>query len=193
MFTVRAVLLVLSALCFRHAVALTAGAPTAACTTLTQQHPGVLSTTSCPTCPFNVSLVAIDGNRVAESTAMYRCGLQHIRKLIIAVEIIGSLCHVRWLKTILYGQIAYNTIYYNISLRCSLVNIIMALCITILNTVRVETSGATFRGLAVQVRNATGSETFSNAAAVVGEFVNAPADGDWQIWDCAAVSHLPYC
>ena len=66
-------------------------------------------------------------------------------------------------------------------------------CNNIIITVRVEASNATFRGLAVQVRDATGSETFSNDAAFVGEFVNPPADGDWQLWACAAVSHLPYC
>ena len=54
--------------------------------------------------------------------------------------------------------------------------------------VRLESSGPTFRGLAVQVREATGSSTFSNDAAFVGQFVNPPTGGDWRIWSCAAVS-----
>ena len=54
---------------------------------------------------------------------------------------------------------------------------------------QLESSGPTFRGLAVQVREATESATFSNDAAFVGQFVNPPADGDWRIWDCDAVSH----
>ena len=55
--------------------------------------------------------------------------------------------------------------------------------------VRLESSGPAFRGLAVQVREATGSTTFSNDAAFVGQFVNAPMGGDWRIWSCDAVSH----
>ena len=54
--------------------------------------------------------------------------------------------------------------------------------------VRLESSGATFRGLAVQVREATDSTTFSNDAAFVGEFVNQPAGVNWRIWNCGAVS-----
>lgn len=54
--------------------------------------------------------------------------------------------------------------------------------------VQLESSGPAFRGLAVQVREATGSTTFSNSDAFVGQFVNAPAGGDWRIWSCDAVS-----
>ena len=57
-----------------------------------------------------------------------------------------------------------------------------------ISTVRLQSSGATFRGLAVQVREATAS--FTNDAAFVGEFVNPPVDGDWRIWNCAAVSYF---
>ena len=49
-----------------------------------------------------------------------------------------------------------------------------------------ESSGATFRGLAVQVREAT--QSFDNSAEFIGQFVNPPADGDWRIWDCNSVS-----
>ena len=53
-------------------------------------------------------------------------------------------------------------------------------------TVLLESSGPTFRGLAVQVREAT--DSFSNDASFVGEFVNPPVNGDWRIWNCDAVS-----
>ena len=56
---------------------------------------------------------------------------------------------------------------------------------------RLESSGPTFRGLAVQVREATESSSFSNDAAFVGAFTNPTPDGNWKIWNCAAVSHLP--
>ena len=52
--------------------------------------------------------------------------------------------------------------------------------------VRVETSGAPFRGFAIQARESTPS--FSTSAAFVGEFVNA--GGNWRIWNCAAVSYM---
>lgn len=57
-----------------------------------------------------------------------------------------------------------------------------------LHIVRLESSGPTFRGLAVQVRAATGEPTFSNDAAFVGQFINPPTDGNWKIWSCGAVS-----
>ena len=53
--------------------------------------------------------------------------------------------------------------------------------------VRIETTGPTFRGFAIQAHEATAS--FDNNAAFMGEFVNPPAGGDWRIWNCAAVSH----
>ena len=79
-------LLVLSAVCFRDVLALSTGAPTSACTTLTQQHPGVFFPSACtaPSCPFNVSLVAIDGVPM-NTTGMYRCGSQHTSKSIQSV------------------------------------------------------------------------------------------------------------
>ena len=68
--------------------------------------------------------------------------------------------------------------------------IIIKFCcpVSMLDLVRLETSGPTFRGLAVQVREATESATFSNDAAFVGQFVNPPMGGDWRIWSCDAVS-----
>ena len=56
----------------------------------------------------------------------------------------------------------------------------------LISIVRLQSSGATFRGHAVQVREASAS--FTNDAPFVGMFVDPPADGDWKIWDCAAVS-----
>ena len=56
-------------------------------------------------------------------------------------------------------------------------------------TVQIESSGPTYRGFAIQARESTPS--FSSAAPFVGEFVNAPAVGDWQIWNCGAVS-IPF-
>ena len=82
--SVRTAVLVLCALCFRHVLANTAGAPDSACTTLTQQHPGV-PTMACTDCPFNVSLVAIDGSPVENGTTMFRCGSQHTRKRLLIV------------------------------------------------------------------------------------------------------------
>ena len=61
---------------------------------------------------------------------------------------------------------------------------ILLLLYVLCTAVRVEGIGATFRGFAIQAREATPS--FTNAAAFVGQFVN-PAS-DWEIWNCAAVS-----
>ena len=60
----------------------------------------------------------------------------------------------------------------------------------ILFIVRVATSdpAQTFRGFAIQAREST--ETFSSEASFLGEFVNAPASGDWRIWSCDAVRQL---
>ena len=57
-----------------------------------------------------------------------------------------------------------------------------------LNIVRLQASGATFRGFVVQAREA--SDSFTNDAAFVGEFVNPPAAGDWKIWSCGTVSYF---
>ena len=71
-------LLVLAAVCqFQDATALSSGAPTTACTTLTQMHPGVLPQ-ACTDCPFSVRLVAF-GEEETNST-QYRCGVQHTCK-----------------------------------------------------------------------------------------------------------------
>ena len=71
---------VLASLCLREAAALSSGAPTEACTTLTQEHPGVFVTTPCPiaSCPYTVSLAAIDGEET--NGTQYRCGSRHTRK-----------------------------------------------------------------------------------------------------------------
>ena len=67
-------LLILAVVCLiRDALALSGGAPTAACTTLTQQHSGVTPVACGPPCPYTVSLVAVDG----APPNMYRCGSQH--------------------------------------------------------------------------------------------------------------------
>ena len=76
--SVCAALLVLSAVCFGDAFAFSTGAPVAACSTLTQQHPGVTPMPCTTNCPFNVSLVAIDGDPV--NSNMYRCGSTHTRR-----------------------------------------------------------------------------------------------------------------
>ena len=57
-----------------------------------------------------------------------------------------------------------------------------------LYVVRIATSDSaqTFRGFAIQAREST--ETFTNDASFLGQFVNAPPGGDWKIWRCAAVS-----
>ena len=54
--------------------------------------------------------------------------------------------------------------------------------------VRIATSDPAqpFRGFAIQARQST--ENFTNDASFLGQFVNAPDDGDWRIWDCATVS-----
>ena len=57
-------------------------------------------------------------------------------------------------------------------------------------SVRIESSGPTFRGFAVQAREST--ESFSREAKFVGEFVNPPASGEWRIWNCVAVSIIFY-
>ncbi len=68
--------------------------------------------------------------------------------------------------------------YDNITAHCCFV--------LMLFTVRIESSGPTFRGFAIQARESTPS--FSSTAEFVGEFVNPPpAGGDWQIWNCGAV------
>ena len=74
------------------------------------------------------------------------------------------------LKT--FGQIATNWFMY-----------MLYYCL-----VRLESSGSMFRGLAVQVREATESTSFSNDAAFIGAFANPTPGGNWRIWDCAAVS-----
>ena len=70
-------LLSLAAVCLiRDALAFSSGAPTTACTTLTQQHSGVTPVACGPPCPYSVSLVAVDGAPPI-SPNMYRCGSQH--------------------------------------------------------------------------------------------------------------------
>ena len=71
---------VVASLCLREATALSMGAPTEACPTLTQQHPGVFAATPCPiaSCPYTVSLAAIDGEET--NGTQYRCGSRHTRK-----------------------------------------------------------------------------------------------------------------
>jgi hypothetical protein len=60
--------------------ALSTGAPTAACTDLTQQH-FTPPTDFGSDCPFSVSLVAINGTPVAAGAAQtYRCGSEHTRE-----------------------------------------------------------------------------------------------------------------
>ena len=61
--------------------AMSSGAPTSACDDLTQQHFGASPMDCGSTCPFSVSLVAIDGTPVAAGAAQtYRCGLEHTRE-----------------------------------------------------------------------------------------------------------------
>ena len=74
-----AALFVLAAVCLRDVFAFSSGAPTSACTTLTQQHPGVFPR-ACTDCPFSVSLVAIDGEET--NGTMYRCGCRHTCKYV---------------------------------------------------------------------------------------------------------------
>ena len=81
-----ALLAIAAAACFQKADAFTAGAPISACATLTQQHPGVFNTMQCVDCPYNVTLVAIDGE-VTNGT-QYRCGSQHTRESIPSQHII---------------------------------------------------------------------------------------------------------
>ena len=56
-------------------------------------------------------------------------------------------------------------------------------------SVRVQASDPAqpFRGFVVQARESTAS--FTNEAAFVGMFVDAPEAGDWQIWECDAVRY----
>ena len=57
---------------------------------------------------------------------------------------------------------------------------------TVFSAVRIETTGQTYRGFAIQARESTPS--FSSTAAFVGQFVNPPAET--RIWDCAAVCYI---
>ena len=64
--------------------------------------------------------------------------------------------------------------------------IIMLQFLSVLLSVRIESSGPKFRGFAVQAREST--ESFTRGAKFVGEFVNPPVNAEWRIWHCAAVS-----
>ena len=78
-------LLTLVAVCLiRDASAFSGGAPSQACTTLTQQHGGVTPVPCGSPCPFTVSLVEVDG-APPTSPNMYRCGSQHTSKHIIII------------------------------------------------------------------------------------------------------------
>ena len=48
--------------------------------------------------------------------------------------------------------------------------------------VRLESSGPTFRGLAVQSRMSTADFASSSDSGFIGAFTNA--GGDWWIWNC---------
>lgn len=84
MLSVCSALLVLSVVCFGGAFAFSSGAPVIACPTLTQLHPGV-DPMPCTNCPFNVSLLAIDGDPPSAASGMYRCGSIHTRKSLLIV------------------------------------------------------------------------------------------------------------
>ena len=58
--------------------------------------------------------------------------------------------------------------------------------LSLLFSVRIESSGPKFCGFAVQAREST--ESFTRGAKFVGEFVNPPVNAEWRIWHCAAVS-----
>lgn len=70
---------------------------------------------------------------------------------------------------------------YNVCHLTCIYNVLNTIC-----TVRLQSSGATFRGHAVQVREASAS--FTDDAPFVGEFVAEAVNADWRIWDCDAVS-----
>ena len=74
-----AILILAAVWSIRDATAFSTGAPPAACTTLTQQHGVAPMTCDPPSCPYTVSLVAIDG-APPTSPSMYRCGSQHTSK-----------------------------------------------------------------------------------------------------------------
>ena len=50
------------------------------------------------------------------------------------------------------------------------------------HSVRVQSSGPTFRGFAVQSRASSADFGTSSDSGFIGEFVNP--GGDWQIWSC---------
>ena len=79
----------------RDVSAFSVGAPTAACGDLTQQHPGVTPLTCGPSCPFTVSLVAIDGS-TPTSPNTYRCGSQHTCKQSPINDSIVSIQTILW-------------------------------------------------------------------------------------------------
>ena len=92
--------LVLAAVCLiRDALAFSGGAPTSACTTLTQQH-GVAPMDCGPPCPYTVSLVAVDGAPPI-SPNMYRCGSQHTSEYGVTIldqdlSVKGTLKEIAW-------------------------------------------------------------------------------------------------
>ena len=63
---------------WQYVTALPGGAPLAACEDMTQQHAGISPMPCGSDCPFQLTLIAVDGVPVAASDPLeYTCGAQH--------------------------------------------------------------------------------------------------------------------
>ena len=69
---------------YHSVVALPSGAPTSACSDMTQRHPGNSPQPCDSGCPFTLTLTEVDGAPVpVGKEGLYRCGAQHTSNRIV--------------------------------------------------------------------------------------------------------------